>query len=223
MKNILVVAAHCDDEVIGCGGVIAKHVAEGDCVSVIFVADGVTSRAHANDSDLKQRINYANKAKEILGYQHFFYLNFPDNQLDSVPLLKIVKPIEDLVKDIKPECVYTHHIGDLNVDHRITNQAVLTACRPFPESTVREILTFEIMSSTEWAGNGVAPFDPDVFIDIESYWDTKQHALLAYSSEIRQSPHSRSIRHLDALAIHRGFSVGLSRAEAFKLVRKIII
>jgi LmbE family N-acetylglucosaminyl deacetylase len=222
MRNILVVAAHCDDEAIGCGGTIARHVAEGDSVSVIFVADGVTSRSFVNKNDLKDRLSSAHKAKEALGYQKIFHLNFPDNQLDSVPLLNIIKALEDVIEDNIPECIYTHHIGDLNIDHRLTHQAVLTACRPLPGSSVREILTFEVMSSTEWAGYGSSAFEPDVFIDIEPYWLLKQTALSAYLTEIRQPPHSRSMRHLDALSIHRGFSVGLERAEAFRSIRRII-
>ncbi len=222
MKNILVVAAHCDDEAIGCGGTIARHVAEGDSVSVVFVADGVTSRSGGNKHDLKARLSSAEKAKEVLGYQKIFHLNFPDNQLDSVPLLTIVKALEDIIKDNIPECIYTHHVGDLNIDHKLTNQAVLTACRPLPGSFVREIFTFEVMSSTEWAGCGSSTFEPDMFIDIEPYWQTKQLALSAYSTEIHQPPHSRSMRHLDALSIHRGFSVGLERAEAFRSIRRII-
>lgn len=221
-KKILVVVAHADDEVIGCGGAIARHVASGDDVHVVFMADGVTSRSDATSQDQQKRCAAADNAKAILGYQEAYYLGLPDNMLDSLPLLEIVKLLEKIILDIHPELVYTHHIGDLNIDHRITCQAVLTACRPIPGSTVREIISFEIMSSTEWAGYGTAPFLPDIFIDIDSHWECKRLSLLAYAQEMRPPPHSRSIEHLDILSQHRGFCVGMRRAEAFKLIRRLI-
>lgn len=218
-KSVLVVAAHADDEVLGCGGTIARHVAEGDVVHVVFMADGVGSRG-AGESNQHQRRNLArDEALQILGVSECNALDFPDNRMDSVPLLYVVQALEPIIEQVQPTRVYTHHHGDLNVDHRVTNQAVLTACRPMPGSSVREILTFEVMSSTEWATPSVAPFVPNTFVDISNYLPKKLGALAAYDIEMRPVPHSRSIAHVEALARHRGNCVGLEVAEAFEVVR----
>lgn len=220
-ETVLVVAAHPDDEVLGCGGTIARHVAEADTVHVIFMADGVGSRNGGVQETLAKREAATEEALAILGISSSHHLNLPDNRMDSVPLLEIVQPLEKLIAGIHPTVVYTHHDGDLNVDHRITNQAVMTACRPLPGNTVREVLAFEIMSATEWNVPGAAPFEPNVFVDIGDFWEKKYAALQAYGIEMRPAPHSRSIAHLDALSLHRGMSVGLMRAECFRMIRKI--
>ena len=158
-KSVLVVAAHADDEALGCGGTIARHATSGDQVHVVFVADGVTSRLNTGAEELARRQKATEQARDILGIQSTTFLGLPDNRLDSLTLLDIVQPLEAIVARLTPELVYTHHYGDLNVDHRQTHQAVMTACRPLPGTTVREILTFEVMSSTEWGG-GWHPFFP---------------------------------------------------------------
>ena len=219
VKIVLIVAAHPDDEVLGCGGTIARHVAEGDVVHVVFMADGVSSRNGEFQQALSERQLAQNKAIKILGIHSSFSLGFPDNRLDSVAMLDIVQPLEKLINDIRPDTVYTHHHGDLNVDHRLTCQAVLTACRPQPSCSVREILTFEVMSSTEWAGISQPAFEPNVFVDISEYWVQKMKALEAYHLEMRKVPHSRSMENLKALAIYRGHSVGFLAAEAFITIR----
>jgi len=220
-KIILVIAAHADDEALGCGGTIARHAAEGDHVHAIFMADGVNSRINSTDDDLSRREEAARKAHKILGLQRVEYLKFGDNRMDSVPLLKIVRALESLICTISPQIIYTHHYGDLNLDHRITHDAVMTACRPFPDSTVREIFAFEVLSSTEWATPCKAPFLPNVFFDISEFLDLKLQALHEYRLEMRPFPHSRSIEHAKALACHRGHSVGLYAAEAFMSLRQI--
>ena len=219
--KVLVVAAHPDDEVLGCGGTIARHVAEGDTVEVVFMADGISSRPDANPYEFAKRRASTEEAHSILGIKRFYGLDMPDNKLDSLPLLDIVQRLEEIVIESAPDIVYTHHGGDLNIDHRVTYQSVMTAVRPQPDCSVREIFAFEVMSSTEWAGDSCTPFAPDVFVNISAHWDQKQRALLAYAMEMRPHPHSRSIAHMDALTLHRGMSVGLERAEAFKLIRKI--
>jgi len=220
-KTILVVAAHPDDEVLGCGGTIARHVAEGDAVHVIFMADGVGSRNGELGHELEKRKLAKKSALQIMGVSSSHSLKFPDNRMDSIPLLDIVQSLESLIVEIQPSIIYTHHHGDLNVDHRITHQAVLTACRPQPGNTLREMLTFEVMSSTEWAGAAQPAFVPNVFVDISEHWLKKLKALEAYDLEMRPAPHSRSIEHLDALARHRGMCVGMERAEGFELIRKL--
>lgn len=218
-KTILVIAAHADDEALGCGGTIARHVAEGDIVHLVLMADGVTSRSHARNIDLEQRDAAAKKAHEILGIKSVHRLGYADNSMDSVPLLKIIQDLEGIAEFISPSVIYTHHDGDLNIDHRITNQAVLTAFRPTPSSSVREIYTFEVMSSTEWSTPTRSPFLPNYFVDISDFLELKIESLRAYECEMRKEPHSRSFSHIAHLARHRGHTVGFWAAEAFMTVR----
>jgi LmbE family N-acetylglucosaminyl deacetylase len=219
-RTVLVVAAHPDDEVIGCGGTIARHVAQGDTVHLVLMADGVTSR-QASAHDLALRNEAARKAHAVLGITNVVSLGFPDNRMDSLPLLDIVRPLEKIVQEVMPAIVYTHHRNDLNIDHRLTYQAVMTACRPLPHGPVTEILAFEVVSSTEWAGPGGAPYEPNVFVDISETWETKKKALDAYGMEMRPAPHARSVENIEALARYRGSSVGMQMAESFILMRSL--
>jgi LmbE family N-acetylglucosaminyl deacetylase len=220
-KSVLIVAAHTDDEALGCGGTIARHVAEGDVVHAIFMADGVNSRSEAAQDDLENRNAAAEHAREILGISENVYLGLPDNRLDSLPLIEIIQRLEPIVRKLQPNIIYTHHHGDLNVDHQITHQAVLTACRPMPGSTVQAIYAFEVMSSTEWAAPTAQPFIPNHYVDISTQLNTKLDALKAYQLEMRDAPHSRSTEHLSTLARHRGYSVGMVAAEAFMTIRTL--
>lgn len=215
------VAAHADDEALGCGGTIARHVEAGDHVEVVFVADGVSSRPGAGEGDLACRLQATERAKQILGITKTRFLGLPDNRLDSVPLLDIVLSLEAIIAELKPAVVYTHHYGDLNVDHRVTYRAVMTACRPLPCATVREIFAFEVLSSTEWACDEASPFIPNYFVDVSTTLEKKLRALEAYSLEMRESPHSRSLVHAASLAHHRGHCVGIEAAEAFMVIRNI--
>jgi len=220
-KTILVVAAHPDDEVLGCGGVIAKHVAAEDEVHLVFMADGVGARSSELDSEKRAREAAMYSASRILGVSSTICLGFPDNRMDGLELLDIVQPLEDILRKLRPELVYTHHYGDLNIDHQLTHQAVMTACRPQPSFYVREILTFEVVSSTEWQSPTAMPFLPNVFVDISPYLDKKFEALKAYDMEIREEPHARSLGGVKALASFRGASVGVDAAEAFMMVRSL--
>ena len=220
--KVVVVAAHPDDEVLGCGGTIARHAAEGDTVYAVFMADGVTSRFTAGDLDLTTRHAAAETAGKILGISEKFFLGLPDNRMDSAPLLEVVQKLEPIINKVNPNIVYTHHYGDLNVDHRITHQAVLIACRPLPGSSVQAIYAFEIMSSTEWATPTAHPFIPNHFVNITNYEQKKMLALAAYEKEIHDEPHSRSAEHIAQLGRHRGCSVGVQSAEAFVLIRNLL-
>lgn len=221
MKTILIVAAHTDDEALGCGGTIARHVAEGDNVYAVFMADGVSSRTKAGKDDLANRNAAAEQAREILGIRENFYLGLPDNRLDSLPLIEVIQCLEPIICKLQPNIIYTHHHGDLNVDHRITHQAVLTACRPIPGSSVQAIYAFEVMSSTEWATPVAEPFVPNHYVNISNQINIKLEALRAYQLEMREAPHSRSIEHLAHLAHHRGHIVGVVAAEAYVTVRTV--
>ena len=218
-KKILVVAAHPDDEVLGCGGTMARHASNGDKVHVLFMSAGVGSRENIKNDEVNERRICAKQASKILGSQSPQFLNFPDNRMDSISLLDVVKSIELVIQEIGPDVVYTHHIGDLNIDHQITHKAVLTACRPQPESSVKEIYSFEVLSSTEWSTNN--PFIPNYFVDISDTLELKISAVKAYNSELRTFPHARSIESVKALAKYRGASVGIRAAEAFKVERLI--
>lgn len=220
-ESILVVAAHPDDEILGCGGAIARHIAEGDDVHILFMADGVGSREKTGSIDIMCRNQACDEALKMLGVTEWRALNFLDNRMDSVPLLDVVREIESYIEQLQPTRVYTHHFGDLNVDHRITHQAVITACRPLPGFSVREILVFEVLSSTDWGAPGVFPFVPNFFIDINDYLPKKLEALSAYEMEMRPVPHSRSVHHIEALAHHRGNCIGIEAAEAFQVIRII--
>lgn len=218
-KTVLVVAAHADDEVLGCGGTVIRHVANGDVVHAVFLADGVTSRRDTDAENIRRRTEAAAVAHGLLGLRSARYLDFPDNRLDSLPLLDIVQKLEEAVQTLLPDTIYTHHYGDLNVDHRIAHDAVMTACRPVPGNTVKEILAFEIVSSTEWGRTGDKPFVPQLYVDITDFLEVKIKALEAYRLEMRMPPHSRSVEHMRTLAAHRGNSVGVGAAEAFMVTR----
>ena len=222
MKSILVVAAHPDDEVLGCGGYIANQVWSGDEVFVTFLSDGVTSRqGNLGLQEIESRRNAARSASKVLGASDVSFGDFPDNKLDAVPLLEIIKSIEAVVERVRPQIVLTHFGGDLNIDHRIVNQAVLTACRPAPKQGVKEILFFEVPSSTEWQVpiEGEA-FIPTWFEDISETLELKIKALTVYKHELREWPHPRSIKAVEHLAHWRGASCGVDAAEAFVLGRR---
>ena len=226
MPSILVVAAHPDDEILGCGGVLAYHAARGDTVHVLIVAEGATSRDSRRDpegraGELTALNAAASCAASVIGAEEPRILGLPDNRLDSLPLLDVIKPIEANVEAVKPEIVYTHHAGDLNVDHRIVHQATVTACRPVPGSPVRAIYAFETPSSTEWQTAG-ATFRPQRWVDIEPFLGCKLRALDAYEAEMRRFPHARSFEAVEALARVRGAAAGLMAAECFMVVREVV-
>jgi len=226
--NIAVIAAHPDDEVIGCGGTMVKHVSQGDNVHVLILAEGLTSRdvyrnRDAHDSGLSQLRKAAKLANEALGVNSVKTLDFPDNRMDSVDLLDIIKKIEVFIAEFKAEVVYTHHAGDLNIDHRRIHDAVVTACRPIAECTVKKLLFFEIASSTEWQIPGSAPvFAPNCFVDISKTLEKKLVALNEYKMEMRDWPHSRSLKALKYLSKWRGATVGVDAAEAFVVGRILV-
>lgn len=228
MKKVLVVAAHPDDEVLGCGATIAKHAEAGDEVHVVILAEGVTSRDKVRQrtnhtTELSELANTAHTANKILGVKSLSLHDLPDNRLDSVDLLDIVKMIENSVQSLKPDILYTHHVGDVNIDHRRIHDAVITATRPQPGQSVKTLLFFEVQSSTEWQPPGSAPpFAPNWFVDVSLTLELKMKALAAYTMEMRDWPHARSCEAVEYLARWRGASVGCDAAEAFVLGRQIL-
>ena len=222
MATVLVVAAHPDDEILGCGGTIARHAARGDNVSLLFLADGETSRPGAGTADIEKRQAAARKAAEIVGASIFDFADFPDNRLDGVELLTVVRRIEAAIGELAPEIVYTHALADLNIDHQTCHRATLTACRPLPGRSVRRLLAFETLSSTEWSAEAMAVrFCPTLFIDIGDHLAQKLEALDCYDDELPPFPHARSREAVEALARRRGAEVGCPAAEAFQIIREI--
>jgi LmbE family N-acetylglucosaminyl deacetylase len=228
-KKILIVAAHPDDELLGLGATMHKLILNNNIQTrVVILGEGVSSRSdkrdikkdkHAIDT-LKKNIK---KAQHIIGYHFVSNYDLPDNRFDSVDLLDIVKIIEKEKKEFCPEIVFTHHGGDLNIDHQKTFEAVITACRPLKEEVVKTIIAFETASSTEWqASNFPNPFLPNLFITIsKENLEAKIKAMECYKLEKRIYPHPRSPRALEILANRWGVAIGCEFAESFILIRSI--
>lgn len=222
--KVLTIAAHPDDEVLGAGGTMLKHAMNGDEVHVLIMATGITSRLSDKNISKKDILNieklksHSKKASSLLNVKKLTHNSLPDNEMDSIPLLEVVKIIEEKIEKFKPEKIYTHHYGDLNIDHRITYNAVLTACRPI-KTSVKEIVCFEIPSSTEW--NYPQKFNPNYFVNITKQLNKKIKAMEEYKGEIRKFPHPRSSKYLRVLAEKWGAVSGNNAAEAFEIIRKI--
>ena len=233
--NILIIVAHPDDEVLGMGGTIAKYASNGDNISIVYLTTGITSRRNPGystkssyeisvedqklmDKEIKKLKVDALKSNKILGITNSIFYDFPDNELDSIPLLKLVKVIENEIKKFNPDIVYTNHFGDLNIDHRITYDATLTACRPI-NNKIKKLISFEVPSSTEW--NYPHSFNPNYFINIEKEIDSKIKSFKMFKSEIRNFPHPRSSLNLKIIAQRWGSVSGFKFAEAFELIRQV--
>ena len=227
MKKILVVVAHPDDEILACGATIAKLSSNGYECYTLILGEGKTSRQDFRNKELltEELNDLSNEIKEannIIGIKEVFTSNFPDNRFDSVDLLDIVKEIEKIKKIIEPEIIFTHHIGDMNIDHQITHKAVLTATRPMQDECVKKIYSCEVPSATEWnAYSNETMFIPNTFIDVSETIDIKIEAMNKYKSELREFPHPRSLEYIKKLAQINGAKVGLKYCENFKLIRNI--
>lgn len=224
--RVLVIASHPDDEILGCGGTMARLAAEGHDISVAILGEGWTSRsAKREDADpgMPKRLSTASEhAAALLGARCVHHGGLPDNRFDTVPLLDVVKMIEQVIADVRPESVYTQHGGDLNIDHVVTYRATLTASRPMDGGSIRSVYAYEVASSSEWAFQQFSPvFRPNLFVDISGTLERKLQALEYYESETRAFPHPRSAEALRANALRWGSVVGVGAAEAFQLVREI--
>ena len=224
-RAIFILAAHADDEALGCGGTIRQHADAGDEVAVLFLTNGVGARTAAGEAEAQRRAAAMRTALGLLGVQHHRLLDFPDNRLDQVALLDVVQAVQSFLAGWQaPAVVYTHHPGDLNIDHQIAHRAALTCFRPQPGARPSpDIFDFEVPSSTGWHGVSAAPaFQPNYFRDITGTLPAKIAALRAYGEEMRPWPHARSLEGVEALARMRGCSVGLAAAEAFVVERVIV-
>ena len=225
-KKIAVIAAHPDDEVLGCGATLASLAKTGVEIRVGILGEGISSRyarrEEAPQEDLLRLQAQARKANGIWKAKTVEFGGLPDNRFDDLPLLEIVKRVEQWVEAWRPEILYTHHPGDLNIDHSLTFRAVLTATRPMAGTPVKDLYAFEVPSSTEWAFRRVEPpFRPNVFVDVSRTMEAKVKALQHYEEEVRAFPHPRSPKALRILAQRWGSAVGLRYAEAFELVRSV--
>lgn len=223
-KTLLVVAAHPDDEILGCGATVAKLVKEGWTAYTLILGEGVTSRDKKRSivkwrGGLDKLKDQAEAANKIIGVEKVFFGDYPDNRFDSVPLLDITKTVERVKNEVIPEIVFTHSRKDLNVDHRVAYNAVMTATRPVPKESVKRLYSFPIASSTEW--NYPTSFSPNYFVDIAGKLSRKIASLKEYSAEMRNYPHPRSLEAVKAEAHYWGSRVGIEVAEPFEVVRVI--
>ena len=224
--NILVIAAHPDDEVLGCGGTIARLAEEGNNLYIGILGEGITSRYsqrdQANQQDVQQLHSQSYSVAKLLGACDLLLADLPDNRFDTIPLLHIVKIIEKWIDQLQPQIIYTQHGGDLNIDHTLVYRATLTATRPMAGMPVKTIYGYEVASSTEWAFQQFSPiFRPNVFVDISTTLQIKIQAMQHYESEARLFPHPRAPEALQANARRWGSVVGVEAAEAFELLREI--
>lgn len=212
---ILVIGAHPDDELLGSGGTLKRLVDEGHRVISIITALGRKEEAH----HIQQLGRCANKA---VGIEEVIFLQNANLELELIPLHQLTKQIEQLIQIYKPNKIFTHHYGDLNIDHQITFQAVLTATRPLPNQQPIELITFETVSSSEWnIHTNDKSFKPNYFVNITNQIDSKIAALRHYDVEMRDFPHPRSYEGIQYLGRVRGMTIGVPYAEAFEVVRRV--
>ncbi len=221
-KKVLILAAHPDDEVLGCGGTIYNLTSQKVTVNICFFSNGVSARSNFKTDEILLRKNAAKRVAKMLKVSSLNFYDFPDNSFDKVNILEIAKIIEKKIKSFKPDTIFTHFENDLNIDHQKINQATLAATRPQKNQIVKKLFFFEVPSSTEWNFNkNKKQFNPNWFVDISGSLKNKIKALKIYGSEMKKYPHPRSYKAIEALSRWRGSTSGYKAAEAFVLARKI--
>lgn len=221
-KKVLILAAHPDDEVLGCGGTIYNLTSQKVKVSICFFSNGVSSKKKQKINEIALRRKAAIKAAKILKVSNLEFYDFPDNSFDKVNILEIAKIIEKKISLFMPDTIFTHFGNDLNIDHQKINQATLVATRPQNKQIVKKLFFYEVPSSSEWNFNkNKKQFNPNWFVDISSSLKNKLKALKVYNSEMKKYPHPRSYKAIEALSRWRGSTAGYKSAEAFILARKI--
>jgi len=224
--RVLCVATHPDDEIIGVGGTLARHAAQGDDVHVSILSEAEPARydeiTPEVEAKMAERRDCTRNACAALGVDSVTFHGFPDNAFDDVPLLDIVKAVEDEIRAHDPDVIYTHHYGDLNLSHELTCRAVVTAARPLPESNVSSILAYETLSTSEWSvPHVVNAFQPTTFMDVSEHLDRKLDALTEHSTELREHPHPRNVENVRRNAKLWGAKAGVDAAEPFELLREV--
>lgn len=220
-RRVAAIFAHPDDEVLGAGASLARFADRGHEVRILILATGIAARGEATAAEIEALRDQGRRAAQVLGAAEIRFADFPDNRMDTVPLLEVIETIAAFLGGTLPDTVFTHHGGDLNIDHRIVHQATVTACRPLPGTPSHDIVACEVNSSTEWATPPLAPFEPGVFVDVAATIERKIEALACYEGELRPWPHPRSLDGVRALARWRGAQCGAEAAEAFALIRRV--
>lgn len=218
--KILVIAAHPDDEVLGCGGIILKHIKNKDDVVICILTDGSLNRYSQDKARVVKE--QALQCAKFLGLERVIFKDLPNQALDTIPILKVIQTIEEVIREVKPEIIYTHDKIDLNHDHRIVYEASLVATRPLPENRIRKMLTYFVPASSEHNNvDSESTFIPNLFVDIKEEIDQKVEAFSFYKTEAREYPHPRSSQAIKVYAKYWGISVGLEYVEPFRLIREI--
>lgn len=223
-KNILIIAPHCDDEILGCGGTISKHVSNGHMVYVAIVTNGHIGAPELFSKEGTEKVrSEALAAHKILGVKDTFFLDFPAPRLDTIPSYQLSNVIAKIINEKKIEVLYLPHRGDIHKDHRITYEAALVAARPINNCPIKKILSYETLSETEWAPPfGDDAFIPTIFENIEGHLEKKLEAFKCFSTQIKEFPHPRSLKNIEILSNFRGATVGKKNVESFMLIREII-
>ena len=217
-KNILVVAAHPDDEVIGAGGTIAAHAARGDHVFIAILTEGASVQFPGEDDKIALKKRQAREAAEVLGAREIFSGDFPDQRLDVTPRLEVNRFVERVAREVEPHVIYTHHFADLNSDHRVAYEAAAVAARPFSLPSFERLLCYSVDTLTH-AGSGAQAFN--LYSDITETLELKLKAMQVYETEVRAYPHPRSLEALRHMALRNGAMVGLHAAEVFQSVLEV--
>ncbi len=217
-KNILVVAAHPDDEVIGAGGTIAAHAARGDHVFIAILTEGASVQFPGEDDKIALKKRQARQAAEVLGARELFSGDFPDQRLDATPVLEVNRFVERVAREVEPHVIYTHHFADLNSDHRVAYEAAAVAARPFSLPSFERLLCYSVDTLTH-AGRGAQQFN--VYSDITETLELKLEAMQVYETEVRAYPHPRSVEAMRYMALRNGAMVGLHAAEVFQSVLEV--
>lgn len=220
MARVLVIAPHPDDEVLGCGGTIVKHMLGSDEVYLCIVTKAYPPEW--SEDEIRQRKEEVLRANEILSIRKTHFLDFPTVKLDTIPQKELNEAITRVINEVQPEIVYIPHRGDVNKDHRLVFDAAMVAARPKPGSLIEKVLSYETLSETEWAVPFVEnAFIPNVYVDISETLEIKLRAISAYKTELKEFPHPRSLEAISTLAKRRGSTIGVAAAEAFMLIREL--
>ncbi len=222
-KKVLILAAHPDDDILGCGGFISKNINKSQ-FKIVFIGEGSSCRFNdikdkkKIDLEIKKRNNYALKALKFLKIKKYSFYNLPCGRLDTVPILNIAKIIEKEIESFKPDTVLTHSDKDVNNDHLIVNKATIQATRPGALNKINTLMSYEVLSSTEW--KFIENFQPNYFQELsEKNINDKINSFKMYKSEMKQFPHPRSLLGIKTLSMYRGMQIGSKYAEAFKIIR----
>lgn len=219
--NVLVIAPHDDDEVLGVGGTIAKHVSRGDHVYVCIVTSGTAPLFTQEDMEVLAR--ETSRVHSFLGIEHTYFLGFPAAMLEDVPRYQLNQHLMDVVFETKPDVVYLPHFGDMQKDHTLTAEAAMVGLRPKYDHVVKEIYAYETLSETEWnIPHSKNVFIPNVYSDISDFLEVKLKALSMYTTQVAPFPNPRSLEAVESLAKLRGSTINRKAAEAFYLIRGIL-